>query len=222
MIYGHPVKRMAWRGLLIEVVTRLNPDCYVELGIRKSHTFNGIAPLVPKAIAVDQNPGVIKSMQQSSNVELYLMNTVEFVQIWKDPIDVLFIDAEHTERAVTADFEGCLPYIREGTGLIFLHDSHPVVNVAFRNSGEVWRLARNIHRLDKYRDLEIVTLPGPCGGMSIVRKAPKHLYHTRAEPKHRMHQANKECLFHLIAGRPVPKILADTKNIFHTQEDSGS
>ncbi len=176
MIHTHKHGRMEWRELLVEIVGRLRPDCYVELGCQRGHTFNAIAPRVKRAVAVDMSSKAIGHVHKLPHVEMYCMLTKDFIEQWKDPIDILFIDADHSEEGVTTDFRGMLPYVIEGTGLIFLHDAHPMTKIALKGSMEVWRLAQKIHKLDMYKDLEIVTIPGPNAGLSIIRKAPHHLY----------------------------------------------
>jgi len=111
-------------------------------------------------------------------------------------IDFLFIDGDHSAQQVKKDIIQFLPFVQEDTGLIFLHDTYPVkpklaVN---RYCGDAWKVADRIHHQDRspfllynesrdnanidlLLDLEIVTLPGPWAGLSILRKrGERHLH----------------------------------------------
>ena len=121
-------KNQEFRDLMLELVRLFEPDIYVEIGVQKGYTFNAIAPLVNKAVAVDT--GDMGGIIARPGVERYRMRSLEFAELWKGPIDMLFIDADHRKEAVLADFEALGPYVREGTGLILLHDTHPAAAVA--------------------------------------------------------------------------------------------
>ncbi len=40
---------------------------------------------------------------------------------WDKPVDILFIDGDHTYNGVKADFEKFFPFVKEG-GLVLMHD----------------------------------------------------------------------------------------------------
>lgn len=166
-----PQKNMEFRDLMVELVRLFSPHTYVEVGVQRGFTFNTIAAMVPKAVAVDiqDMPRVIGR----PNVEKHVMPSAQFVAIWKEPIDILFIDADHRKEAVLADFDVLSPFVREGSGLILLHDTHPVQEslLSDRFCSNAWEAAWTIRKNRKYSDFEIVTLPGPWAGMSIIRKA---------------------------------------------------
>lgn len=44
---------------------------------------------------------------------------------WRDPIDFLFIDADHSWDAIAADWQGWTPFVIEN-GIVALHDSRPL------------------------------------------------------------------------------------------------
>lgn len=46
----------------------------------------------------------------------------EAVKGWQEPIDLLFIDADHSYQAVRRDWDDWSPYVKAG-GIIALHDS---------------------------------------------------------------------------------------------------
>lgn len=167
-------RNMEFRGLIVEMVNLFQPETYVEIGVQRAYTFNTISPLVKRAVAVDiVDTGRIA---QHPNVETYIMPSIAFSKLWKDPIDLLFIDADHTKESVLADFNALAPYVADN-GLVLLHDTHPVQESLLREGycSNAWEAARKIHLGLKYRDWEIVTLPGPWAGLSIARRAPEHL-----------------------------------------------
>ena len=167
-------KKQEFKALIIELVKLFRPAIYVEIGARFGYVFNAIAPLVRKAIAVD----IIKmdKINKALNVYIYQMTSEQFypyVKTWEFPIDLLFIDANHTAEAVLADFEALSPFVCPYSGLILLHDTFPVSERLLENDrcGSAWKIAKLIH--EQKKDFEIVTLPGPWAGLSIIRKVPK-------------------------------------------------
>jgi predicted O-methyltransferase YrrM len=97
---------------------------------------------------------------------------------WTYPIDLLFIDACHNKENVLRDFENYSKFVCEGTGLILLHDTHPISEEIAQPylAGSAWEAAWEIRMNSKFRsNFEIVTLPGPSAGLSIIRKSKKQL-----------------------------------------------
>jgi len=165
-------------ALMTELVRLYKPHTYVEIGVRKGYTFNNMAvlPEIQRAVAVDI------SIQRTVNgpndkIEHYEMPSLEFAKVWQDPIDLLFIDADHRARSVLADFNALSPFVPKGHGLILLHDTHPNDECLLKEGFcfDAWWAARTIHTHGMYADWEIVTLPGPYAGLSIIRNAEKHL-----------------------------------------------
>lgn len=168
-------KNQEFRELMLELVKLFEPHTYVEVGVQRGFTFNVIAPKVKRAVAVDIND--MACIRRAANVETCQMTSSAFALIWEDPIDLLFIDADHRKECVLRDVDNLAPFVREGTGLILLHDTHPVAEhlISDRYCSNAWEAARAIRKMRKYAGLEIVTLPGPYAGLSIIRKAKKHL-----------------------------------------------
>lgn len=69
------------------------------------------------------------------------------------------------------------PFVTAGHGLICLHDTHPISRelTADEFCSNAWEAAVEIRRNPEFEDFEIVTLPGPRAGLSIIRKATSHL-----------------------------------------------
>ncbi len=62
---------------------------------------------------------------RTRNVHILRATTTEAARSWESPIDLLFIDADHSYHAIVADYAAWLPKVRVG-GHLALHDSLPV------------------------------------------------------------------------------------------------
>jgi len=160
----------------LELLVKIQkPHTYVELGILGGVTFNRIAPLVERAVAVDIKHSNIVDLP---HVEMYKMSTDKFAEVWSDPIDFLFIDADHRKEQVLMDFDNFSRFVREGSGLIAIHDTCPMSEFMLQDDrcSNAWEAAWEIRVNPKYRVMfEIVTLPGPQCGLSLIRKSKKQL-----------------------------------------------
>ena len=165
-------REMEFVGLLIELAKLFKPQIYVELGVKKGYTITRLAPYVGKAIGIDIDPVQINL----PNVTTHVSTTQDFAKTLcnRDPfIDFLFIDADHSYKAVLDDFDAYLPHVKSN-GLIFLHDTHPIKQELTKPGycHDAWKAASEIN--DCETGVEIVTLPGPWAGLSIIRKFGKH------------------------------------------------
>jgi hypothetical protein len=163
-------------NLISELATLLEPHTYAEIGVQNGYTFNRVSPFFKRAIAVDIAP--MPKVERRDNVKVYQMSSLDFAKQCDEKIDFMLIDADHHSEAVLADFDALSPLVTEGTGLIFLHDTHPMTDI-LAGPGycrDAWRAAEEIRFSDKYRPyFEIMTLPGPWAGLSIVRKSKKQV-----------------------------------------------
>ena len=170
-IYGET----EYAGLLVDFVKLLKTGTYVELGVRRGYTFNKVSPFVKRAVAVDMRevPGVVKL----PHVEVYTMTTSKFSRVWKDPIDLLFIDACHNKESVLEDFRLFVPFVREDLGVIALHDTYPMYKELLIPTycSNAWEAIQEIKDFTKNRRFEIFTVPGPFAGITFVRKVTKSL-----------------------------------------------
>ena len=88
----------------------------------------------------------------------------------RNPIDLLYIDAEHSYDQSMADFSSFSQWVVPN-GLIIMHDTFPLseTHEDLRYSGMVWKTVREIKR--RYRDdFEVSTIPY-LSGISIIRRA---------------------------------------------------
>lgn len=168
-------------SLVVELVKLLKPHTYIELGVKWGYTFNQISPIVERAIAVDQ--AGCRGIIRRPTVEIYDYSTDDFAKLWtekRDPIDFLFIDACHEKNQVLKDFNNFFPFVVPYTGIICLHDTYPIKKELAVDGycGNAWEAAKEIKDDSIYNKYcEIVTIPGPWFGMSIIRKVQqgKHL-----------------------------------------------
>lgn len=161
-------QKQEFKALIVELAKLFKPDTYVEIGARFGYVFNSVSRYARRSVAVD----IIKmdKVDKRPDTDIYQMTSQDFASIWKDPIDMLFIDADHSADAVLKDFVALSKFVRKDTGLILLHDTYPVNErlIADDRCGDAWKVAKLIH--NEFKDFEIVTLPGPWAGLSIIRK----------------------------------------------------
>lgn len=163
---------------MIELVKLYHPKTYVEIGVAEGYTFNQIImrPEIELAVAVDIKPmpNVPADGYKTKDVHLFEMSSQEFAKVWKDPIDMLFIDGDHNKETVEHDFFEIGKFVRTGTGLILLHDTHPMTEELLQPQfcHNAWEFADRLwgDNTDWVNAYEVVTLPGPWAGLSIVRK----------------------------------------------------
>ncbi len=63
----------------------------------------------------------VTELKVGANVRLIPATTLEAAKVWSEPIDFLYIDADHSYEGVKADLEAWVPHVRPG-GLILGDD----------------------------------------------------------------------------------------------------
>jgi predicted O-methyltransferase YrrM len=170
-------REMEFIELFIALARLFKPQTYVELGVKKGYTIRRMAPYVKHAIGIDIAP--LEVNPDWGNVTTIKSTTLDYAKslAGRTPfIDMLFIDADHECGAVLNDFWAYFPYVRPGTGLILMHDTHPI-NQELLDPGychDAWIAAKQLSLRSTENQYEIVTLPGPWAGLSIVRKLGAH------------------------------------------------
>lgn len=183
------------KPLIVELARLFKPKVYVELGIAAGYVFNAVIPYIQNyAFGCD----IDLSKFDIAKFNLFCMNnmhksfqiaeksTQEAAQLWPQnlTIDLLYIDADHSYEAVKQDFITWSKFVTPGTGVILLHDTYPI-NKKYLQPGycnDAWKFANMIQKSiccssDYNNNFEIVTLPGPHCGLSIIRKRTKHHLH---------------------------------------------
>jgi predicted O-methyltransferase YrrM len=85
------------------------------------------------------------------------------------PIDLLYIDAYHSDEQSQADFDHFAPFVAPN-GLVLMHDTFPLseMHEQLQYSGTVWKTAQYIKK--QYAgEFEFMTVPYLCG-VSLLRK----------------------------------------------------
>jgi len=179
-----PNDEIAYYNLLFGVAIAVRPITIVELG-----TGPGLSSLafirvlqylretgwVPRATlhSCDINPDSLNRLKRFGNLLVaHLMPTNQFAVKWAEqhaPIDLLYIDADHSHKQSLSDFEHFSPWVVPN-GLILMHDTFPKAekDEAEYASGAVWQTAQYIkgHYQDTY---EIMTIPY-LAGITLLRK----------------------------------------------------
>ncbi len=112
---------------ILHIASIIRPKVYVELGLRRCPLFNRMIPFADKLIGVDIDRAPEQYMIKNPKASFVCMPTSQYAETLKAKpieIDLLFIDADHSEKAVFEDFNSFFPYIKPH-GLIILHDGHP-------------------------------------------------------------------------------------------------
>lgn len=161
-------KKQEFRDLLVEFVKLFSPETYIEIGVAHGYTFNIISSLVERAIAVDPNMHHIKHRK---NVKLYKCKSNEFFKKYHSPIDFCFIDGDHSRKQAYIDFRNTFRLLKEHTGLIFMHDTYPINKKLLKSDkcSNAWQAVLSIKKY--FVHAEVLTLPGPINGLTIIRKA---------------------------------------------------
>jgi hypothetical protein len=111
----------------------------------------------------------------SHRVQFHAANSHQAVrlapEIVREPIDLLYIDGDHSIEGCFADFLTYTPYVRAG-GYIVLHDIYPE---ACGCDGPRWLIDNVLEGSADFRILELPTVGGPHDanggyGIALIRK----------------------------------------------------
>lgn len=161
---------------LIELLAkRMRPAVYVELGLGPdAATILRVARYCGLAIGCDLvAPHDSVAVGEHFPFDFCMVSSSEFIEKTLPslpPIELAFIDGDHSAQASFNDFTGILPYMA-ADGIILMHDTYPE-SEAFTDPGlcgDCWKTAEYIRG---YSGIEVVTLPCPPG-LTIIRKLPK-------------------------------------------------
>lgn len=95
---------------------------YLEIGVQhgRSMTFaRKWSKGMVVGIDIDENHDFDKELKNYDDW-LFIKNNANNVE-WKDKIDVLFIDGDHSYEGVKKDWEKWSPFVKKG-GIVFFHD----------------------------------------------------------------------------------------------------
>jgi tetratricopeptide (TPR) repeat protein len=128
LVYGRDASN-PYYDFLFRLVERYKPKLVVELGTctggSTSYLAAGCAETRVISVDIQQNPLVAQRHSCFPNVELWQCDTKDpgfKARLEKEgPINILFIDTEHTYQQANAEFDSLSPLVRSG-GLILLDD----------------------------------------------------------------------------------------------------
>ena len=139
-----------------------SPNVYLELGLYQGETIKSVSAYTKVSIGVDCIP-----VELPSNISFYCMTTDEFFQSNIDyRVDMAFIDADHTYKAVKTDLENVLNILNPG-GIVFLHDTDPEENWLI-NPGYCGDCYKLIKELETDSRINIITYPIAEAGVSVI------------------------------------------------------
>ncbi len=172
---------------MLEHVQAQKPAVILEIGTAKGATLLGWCRMAVKTVISVDLPGGIHGggypavkqrlyrefVADRPGVALHLIQADSHLPetralaeraLGGDPIDVLFIDGDHSYAGVKADFELWAPLVRSG-GWILFHDILPHKQVAHCEVDRLWRELR-----DRYPSLEFVENPEQgWAGIGVLR-----------------------------------------------------
>ena len=97
----------------------------------------------------------------SANVRLIPAMTVDVAKSWSQPIDFLYVDADHSYDGVRADLEAWMPHVRSG-GLIVGDDYD---NPLYPGVKEAWDELELLYSLDLQR---FQSTPAMSNGIQLI------------------------------------------------------
>jgi predicted O-methyltransferase YrrM len=156
---------------LIKCICALtNAKSYLELGISNGFSFYNVSKVVDKAVGVDMNDA-----RKFKCGEFYKMTTDDFFEKNTDTFDVIFIDASHDIEFVKKDFENSLKILNT-SGILIFDDTDPLYTYLTdsKRCGDAYIIKDYIRKV--HPELDIVTLPILCKGMSIVTRKSKNRF----------------------------------------------
>lgn len=145
-------------------------ESYLELGIGYGSCLRHIISVCQDtsitAVDLKPYPGYQNGIPEGRVKWFVNCSTDDYFAGNQDKFDAIFIDADHSSRQVTLDFENSIQRINSD-GIIFLHDTYPP-NESYLAHDQCSDSYRAYLALCGRPDLEVVTLPTYCG-LTIVR-----------------------------------------------------
>lgn len=169
--------KLNWHeDFIIHLAGVIQPKVYVELGLYRCYLFNRIIPFAEQLVGVDISAEAGQAMQQSPKTRFFKGTTQDFARelaVRPLQIDMLFIDADHSQAAVLQDFLNFFPFVAPH-GLILLHDTHPK-DEAMMDPNWCGTACQAIEILAQdTRAYEFMTIP-VAPGLTICRKRQAQL-----------------------------------------------
>jgi len=175
---SEPVPTNWHEDFIVHLASVLRPKVYMELGLYRCELFNRIIPYAETLIGLDSVPEVGNYMRKSRKTKFVGMLTDEYAKEFaKNPlsIDLLFIDADHSETCVKKDFDAFFPFVSD-QGMILLHDGYPKneEQIAPGYCGDGYKAIEKLTKKAAEAGFEMMTIP-VHPGLTLCRKRSKHL-----------------------------------------------
>jgi len=160
----------------LSLVADLKPEVIVEIGVFAGGTLYAWKRLAPTVIGIDYFPGgpypvyLSHGKPRDEHGATVIVGDSHYLPTWialveelgGRPVDVLFIDGDHTYEGVRQDYEMYAPLVRPG-GLVAFHDivTHP---------GQICDVERLWYEIrdDTAIEISVVSDP-PWGGIGVLR-----------------------------------------------------
>lgn len=164
------------QNFILYLASVLRPESYLEIGIYRCGLFNQMLPYANKLTGVDLSPDAGKSMISSPKTKFICANSVDYAKQLKgagETFDFIFIDADHSQQAVYADFSHYIELLRPH-GVILLHDTHPIDQAATNQDrcGDGYLAIDHLSR--QTEKWEMMTIP-LHPGLTLCRKRATQL-----------------------------------------------
>lgn len=161
--YGYKLESPQY-DIISSIVNLTGCNKYLELGISIGLNMREVRKYCGHCIGVD-----IVDVRDFRDFIFHLMPTDTFFSFFKEKVDIIFIDADHSFEAVKKDFVNSLNILNE-FGIIFLHDTDPVDKECIKPSA-CWDSYKIVDWVESnYSDLNIITLPIGVAGLTIVNR----------------------------------------------------
>jgi predicted O-methyltransferase YrrM len=100
---------------------------------------------------------------------IFIEKTDDFFLHFKDKVDMIFIDADHSYESAKKDLLNSLNILSE-SGIILIHDTDPEDNRLFSHGycGDSYKIVSFIE--DSMHDLNVVTIPIAEAGISVISR----------------------------------------------------
>jgi len=155
---GHPAERPFVKAIY-NYTLLLRPNTVLEIGSGAFTFSQAILAALEETTATlytfDPNP---KTQYKHPQMQLFLDTSDQAAKLWKQPIDLLMIDGDHSYHQVKKDFVNFYPHVTPA-GLIIFHD----INVpSAPGVKKLWTEIKPHHNIQA----EILTWPG----LGVIQK----------------------------------------------------
>lgn len=176
----HALQKPAELAGLLETVAGINPKLVVEIGCDRGGTLWAWEQLGADVLGVSliggpysSGPAREQQLLDRHGAEVIVADSHElatWLQVHEAvagrPVDLLFIDGDHSYDGVQRDVMAYLPLVRPG-GYVALHD---VCRQAGRPEVGAWRVWEQLRGLERFAAAtEIISEPATWGGIGLIQ-----------------------------------------------------